>query len=108
MKRTPFNKDWAVRALANPFAEVLGRAEPWRPVVLPHDAMLEGTRDPAAPAATAYFPGGSWEYQKVFKPDAGPETTRFLLEFDGAYRSAQVYVNRALAGRRPYGYSRFH
>ena len=29
-----------------------------------------------------------------------------MLEFEGVYRDARVYVNGALAAHRPYGYSR--
>ena len=33
--------------------------------------------------------------------------SRILLEFDGVYRDAAVFVNGNLAGQRAFGYSRF-
>ena len=68
MNRTPFNDDWRVRPKVNAFMELVGGgAQPWVAVRLPHDAMIDGTRDPAAsPAERATSPAGVWEYQKTF------------------------------------------
>jgi beta-galactosidase len=96
-----------VRPKGNAFAELLGPAEPFVPVQVPHDAMIGSARAPSAGPANAYFPGGAWEYTRTLASLADLAGSRVYLEFEGVYRSAQVFVNGALAGHRPYGYSGF-
>jgi len=111
--RTSFNDDWQVRPKVNPFAELSGVTVPYRPVTLPHDAMIE--RDRVAPGgdatmeggAGAYFPGGVVEYRKTFLVPEEHRGKRILIEFEGVYRDAMVFLNGDYAGQRPYGYSRF-
>ncbi|MFB4420794.1 glycoside hydrolase family 2 TIM barrel-domain containing protein [Streptomyces sp. QL37] len=113
MIRTSFNDSWQVRPKANPFAELSGQVVPYRSVTLPHDAMIEQNR--VAPAgevtmegaAGAYFPGGVFEYRKTFDVPEGYRGKRIILEFEGVYRDAAVYINGDYAGQRPYGYSQF-
>ncbi|WP_329222955.1 DUF4982 domain-containing protein [Streptomyces sp. NBC_01485] len=113
MIRTSFNDAWQVRPKVNPFAELSGHVVPFRPVTLPHDAMIEQRR--AAPdgevtmdgAAGAYFPGGVFEYRKTFAVPEEYRGRRVFVEFEGVYRDATVYINGDYAGQRPYGYSQF-
>jgi beta-galactosidase len=113
MIRTSFNDGWQVRPKVNPFAELSGHVAPFRPVTLPHDAMIEQHR--TAPdgevtmegAAGAYFPGGVFEYRKTFAVPQGHRGKRIFVEFEGVYRDATVYINGDYAGQRPYGYSHF-
>lgn len=113
MKRTSFNDGWQTRPKVNPFAELSGTKVPFRPVTLPHDAMIE--RERAAPGgevtmeggAGAYFPGGTYEYRKSFFVPAEQRGKRILFEFEGVYRDAVVFVNGDYAGQRPFGYSHF-
>jgi beta-galactosidase len=106
--RRSFNDGWRFRPKVNAFAELLGGASPpWSPVRLPHDAMLGGGRDPEGRAATGFFPGGVWEYEKTFVVPDEQRGQLILVEFEGVYRSATVYVNGTLVGHRPYGYSNF-
>ncbi|MEU9017809.1 glycoside hydrolase family 2 TIM barrel-domain containing protein [Actinomadura sp. NPDC048394] len=114
MIRTSFNDGWEVRPKVNPFAELMGASAPFRPVTLPHDAMIEqdraavgGREDAMEAASRAHFPGGAFEYRKVFSVPPADRGKRILLEFEGVYRDATVYVNGDFAGQRPYGYSRF-
>ena len=113
MIRVPFNDGWEFRPRVNPFAELGGVPAPYQPVTLPHDAMIGQQRTaadgPAARegAAAAYFPGGAFEYRKVFAVPAGYRGKRVFVEFEGVYRDAMVYVNGGYAGQRPYGYSLF-
>lgn len=113
MIRVPFNDNWEFRPRVSPFAEIGGAAAPYRPVTLPHDAMIgqqrsapdgEATRDGGA---AAYFPGGAFEYRKTFAVPEGHRGRRVFVEFEGVYRDAMVYVNGDYAGQRPYGYSLF-
>jgi beta-galactosidase len=108
VKRSSFNDGWSARPKVNLFLEMFGgAAQPWVDVRLPHDAMLTGARDPNGHSGTGYFPGGVWEYQKRFDAPAELRRKRVLLDFEGVYRSASVWVNRELVGTRPYGYTDF-
>jgi len=106
--RTSFNDGWRVRPKVNHFLELLGGGgAPWEPVRLPHDAMITGARDADGHWGTGFFPGGVWEYEKTFVAGTELRGKRVLLEFEGVYRGASVWVNGALAGHRPYGYTDF-
>ncbi len=107
MQRTSFNDGWQVREKPDMAAELMGGASPWAPVRLPHDAMITQKRDPGGSPAAGYFPGGVWQYQKSFTVPEDHRGRRIMVEFEGVYRSAAVYVNGVLAGHRPYGYSNF-
>ncbi len=113
MIRESFNDGWEFRPRVNPFAELGGVTAAYQPVTLPHDAMIGQPRaaadGPAARegAAAAYFPGGAFEYRKVFAVPEEHRGRRIFLEFEGVYRDAMVYVNGDYAGQRPYGYSLF-
>ena len=75
-------------------------------VVVPHDAMLHGKRSADAPSgsAGAYFPGGSYRYEKHF---ARPQAEHVLLQFEGVYKNAKVFLNGHPAGGTAYGYLPF-
>jgi len=111
--RVSFNDDWQVRPKVNLFAEMSGTSVPYRPVTLPHDAMIgqeRGGRDDAPTTGSgsgAYFPGGTFEYHKTFFVPEEHRGKRVLIEFEGVHRDATVHINRDYAGQRPYGYSRF-
>ncbi|GGM98638.1 glycoside hydrolase family 2 TIM barrel-domain containing protein [Streptomyces fuscichromogenes] len=113
MIRTSFNDGWQVRPKVNPFAELSGRVVPFRPVRLPHDAMIEQRRTSPGGEVTmetaggAYFPGGVFEYRKTFLVPEEFRGKRIFVEFEGVYRDATVYINGDYAGQRPYGYSHF-
>jgi beta-galactosidase len=108
VNRTSFNDGWRVRPKVSHFLELLGGGgQPWEDVTLPHDAMIGGRRDADAHWGNGYFPGGVWEYEKTFVAGEELRGKRVLLEFDGVYRGASVWVNGALAGHRPYGYTDF-
>jgi beta-galactosidase len=113
MIRESFNDGWEFRSRVSPFAELGGASVPYRRVALPHDAMIGQER--AAPdgravgdgGASGYFPGGAFEYRKTFPAPEEYRGRRVLVEFEGVYRDAMVYVNGDYAGQRPYGYSLF-
>jgi beta-galactosidase len=107
MKRTRFNDGWQVREKDNPFAELAGASTPYEDVVLPHDAAITRDRDPQGDPAVAYFPGRVYQYRRSFTAPAHFATKRVVLEFEGVYRDAMVYINGALAGQRPNGYTTF-
>ncbi len=107
MRRTPMNGGWETRPNANFFAEMVGAAAPWRAVTLPHDAALGRDRDASHGAGAGYVPGGVYEYRTTLAAPEEYRDQRVLLEFEGVYRSAMVYVNGALAGQWATGYTAF-
>src|SRR5215469_13530042 len=107
MKRTAFHDGWQVREQVNPFRELTGTATPYTDVRLPHDAMLGQDRSPDLSPATAYFPGGVYQYRKAFSRPEHPDGGRAILEFEGVYRNAMVYLNGALVTSHVYGYTGF-
>ena len=124
MIRVSFNDGWEFRPKVSSFAELGGASIPYQPVTLPHDAMIGQQRvapnghasqdrqashdgQAAEGGAGAYFPGGAFEYRKTFSVPEEQRDSRVLLEFEGVYRDAMVYINGDYAGQRPYGYSLF-
>jgi len=107
MRRTSFNGGWETRPHASFFLEMVGAAAPWRQVTLPHDAALGRDRDPSARSTTGYAPGGAYEYRTTLPAPEEYRDKRVLLEFEGVYRTAMVYVNGALAGHWATGYTGF-
>ncbi len=108
MRRIRLNDGWTVRRKeANPFAEKFGTVSDPAPVTLPHDAMIITERSPSSTPATAYFPGGTWEYRRVLDLPADAAGSSVFLEFEGVYRDARLFVNDTLALHRPSGYADF-
>lgn len=91
MKKISFNNNW----LCN------GKA-----VTLPHDAMIHEKRVPghASGSAQAFFPGGSYVYEKTFQK---PAEEHVIFQFEGVYKNAKVYINGKEAGGANYGYIPF-
>ena len=90
MLRTAFNTGWEIRPKANFFAEMGGGAASWEPVTLPHDATIAQQRDAVNGPASGYFPGGIYEYRKIFSVPADYRDKHVELEFEGVYRGAAV------------------
>ncbi len=78
-------------------------------VTLPHDAMIHSLRSPDAPSGRkkGFFPDGCYSYTKKFHVPQSFVRKRILVEFEGAYMNAMVYINGDFAGNRPYGYANF-
>ena len=106
MQRIPFNDDWQVKKEDAAHAAHSLVTD----VVLPHDAMFEAGRDSSAWNGTkkAFFANGAWEYTKQFDVPEEWRNRNVLLEFEGVYNRAKVFINEGFAGHRPYGYSEFH
>ena len=102
MKSVSFNLGWYVRHVED---SGLGT-----PVTLPHDAMLSEPRTALAEGGlnVSWFEGRDYVYTK--KWDVTPEqlAQHNVLEFEGVYRKAEVFVNGKKAAFRPYGYTNFY
>src|SRR3954449_3126910 len=107
MRRIPFNGGWQTRPHANFFAEMHGAAAPWQPVRLPHDAALGRDRGASHGAGAGYVPGGVYEYRATLVAPEEYRDKRVLLEFEGVFRTAMVYLNGTLAGHWATGYTGF-
>lgn len=86
-----------------------GEPESRQAVTLPHDAMIREGRSGDNPGGTyiAFHKGGDYEYTRtLFIPSDYADKT-VLLEFEGVYKNAQVFINGKLAAERPYGYTGF-
>jgi len=104
-----WNDGWEQRRRVTAFQELSGGSGEWEAVTLPHDALIRTDRGPRVPGGdtNGFHGGGAFEYRKRFEVPDGAAGGRMLVRFDGVYRDAAVFVNGALAGQWPYGYTRF-
>jgi beta-galactosidase len=79
----------------------------WRVVDVPHDWSAEGPFVAENPSGNGYAPGGVGWYRKHFTPAANLAGKIAVIEFDGVYDHAEVWVNGQFVCGRPYGYSSF-
>ncbi|MCD8023500.1 MAG: DUF4982 domain-containing protein [Lachnospiraceae bacterium] len=106
MNKISFCEDWKFWKIE---AEKAGQEDSPVPVCLPHDAMQceERRADAASGSGGAYFMGGSYVYEKTFlAPDAWTEQV-VMVEFEGVYPSAKVFLNGTEIGGCAYGYNLF-
>lgn len=102
MKSMPWNTGW--------FYSHLGDEKNKKQVTLPHDAML-GERKSASAASginSGWYECYDYVYEKEFTPDSSFEGKKMLLEFEGVYRKAEVWIDGEQAAFRPYGYTNFY
>src|SRR5581483_9169503 len=86
----------------------------WQPVALPHDWAVALPFDPHAGKNQGFkplgraFPGTSigW-YRRVFPVPASDAGRRIVVQFDGVFRDAQVWLNGCRLGRNESGYDGF-
>ena len=87
----------------------------WRKIDLPHDWSIEdlpGTGSPFNPAAISqvgggFTTGGTGWYRKSFIIPVSSKGKRVIIQFDGVYMNATVFVNGQNIGNHPYGYTSF-
>ena len=80
------------------------------PVNLPHDFSIGLGRAPDSRMLDkgGFFLGGNGVYRKTLPRTAQEANHRAVLEIEGAYQLAEVFVNGNLAAANQYGYSSFH
>ena len=102
MKRTSLLTGWTCRHL--------GDTEPGGPVTLPHDAMLAEPRTAlsAGGTNTGWYEGYDYEYQRTLTVPENEQADTYILEFEGVYHNAEVWLNGQKAAFRPYGYTNFY
>ncbi len=106
MLRTSFNGGWTVAEYKSWFNrdQIVERN-----VQLPHDAMIENSREEHLDYWFQYggFPGKDMVYRKKFTAPKEWLAKQVLLEFEGVYYNSEVALNGSVIAAQPYGYSRF-
>ena len=102
MRYSFFDDDWYVRHV-----EETGLGTP---VTIPHDAMLSEPRTAIAEGGlnVSWFEGRDYVYTKTFTVSEAELSQYHVLEFEGVYRKAEVFINGKKAAFRPYGYTNFY
>ena len=88
----------------------LGDTAPGKTVTLPHDAMLAEPRTAlsAGGTNTGWYEGYDYEYQRALTVPENELADTHILEFEGVYHNAEVWLNGQKAAFRPYGYTNFY
>ena len=107
MYKTSFNDGWIV---SNILPRHSGLTETREAVTLPHDATIHTPRNPDSKghAHSGCWDGGEYRYEKRFVLPADDADKILMLEFEGVYMNAMVYVNNDFAGKCPNGYTNFY
>ena len=102
MRKFSFNKDWKCYK-ANCEGEGYS-------VTLPHDAMLLDSRSENSLGGvnTGWYDANDYIYDKVFSLNSEYEGQKIVLEFEGIYHNATVYVNNEKVAYHEYGYTGFY
>ena len=102
MKATSLLTGWTCRHL--------GDTAPGKPVTLPHDAMLAEPRTAlsAGGTNTGWYEGYDYEYRRTLTVPGNELADTHILEFEGVYHNAEVWLNGQKAAFRPYGYTNFY
>ena len=87
----------------------------WRTLDLPHDWSIENlpgtvspfSRDAISQVNGGFTTGGTGWYRKSFVLSEDQNVKRFILQFDGVYMNAEVWINGVSLGSHPYGYTSF-
>lgn len=87
----------------------------WRAVDLPHDWSIEDLpgmdspfdRNATSQVSGGFTVGGTGWYRKSFTLPSDQKDRRVIIQFDGAYMDATVWLNGNSLGTHPYGYTPF-
>lgn len=87
-----------------------GEAAPGKPVSIPHDAARYEARTATSAGGvnTGWYEGYDYLYEKSFVPEPSWDGKTLLLEFEGVYHNAEVFLNGEKLCYRPYGYTNFY
>ena len=81
----------------------------WRALDLPHDWSMELPRKAGNPSAAngGFFTNGFAWYRKWIDAPPAWKGKKVLIEFEGVYMNAEIWLNGNYLGRHPYGYTSF-
>lgn len=110
MLKTKFNDDWIFTKKNRHPLEGASAAGDLCAVSLPHDASVRTKRDPNElnGSGNGFFREEEYIYEKQFFMDETDMDKVVIIEFEGVYQNAFVYVNNSFAGKHPYGYGNFY
>lgn len=111
MLRSKWNDEWEIinNKGSAMMAMFSGMAAEKKVVTLPYDAMIHEERDIETPnaAQTGFYPGGQYTYTKKFWVSNEWKNRRNMVEFEGVYQTATIYINGKYVLTNAYGYSEF-
>lgn len=109
-QKTLLNFDWQFRK-GGKVADALSdgtKGGGWQTVQLPHDASIGGKFSRKnSDGANGWLPRGSGVYRKSFTLPEAARGKRVLVEFQGVYRDAHVWLNGHEIGKQLNGYTGF-
>lgn len=110
MLRKKLNDNWLFAKGGTSMMSALTGELAYETIHLPHDAMVheERTPDTANGTQSGYWPGGLYTYIKRLTVPSEWQDKTIILEFEGVYETAMVYINGNLAKTNLYGYSNFY
>jgi len=112
MRREKWNSSWKVaKSGESPMmAAVNGIQGEENLITLPHDAMIheKRTQNTKNQHQTGFYPGDVYTYTKHFEAPKEWENKYVIIEFEGVYMNAKVFINGDYAGGHPFGYTNFY
>ena len=107
-RETNFNEGWKFYLGTSSTAQHTNFDDSsWEEITIPHDFSISQNYTTSGEAESGFLPGGTGWYRKAFvlaEKDAGKN---IVVEFDGVYSDAYVYVNGNYVGEHHYGYTNF-
>lgn len=102
MKKINFNDQWVCYSI--------NQKEEAFPVTLPHDAMLLDQRSATSVsgANNGWYEAKDYVYEKKFFIPDDYRKNRVILEFEGVYHNATIYINGKKVAFHSYGYTGFY
>lgn len=97
-----FNKNWKFRRLNS--------NDEFKNINVPFDAMIYEERIDDAPSGKncCWFDCKDYEFIKEFTISYEYSDKDLIIEFEGIYHNATIYLNNNQIGFRPYGYTNFY
>ena len=91
----PLNQGWQFQLSSATDPTDPKLADRWQSVVVPHDASIAGPTRVDAPTAGGggFFPTGSGWYRRTLEVPPEWQRQRVVLEFEGVYRHAEVWLD---------------
>lgn len=103
-----FNKGWkfCLGDISGAEARSYDDAQ-WENISIPHDFSINQEFSNQYEAESGFLPGGTGWYRKTVVFPASYEGKEIVLNFDGVYNNAYVYINGTKVGEHHYGYTDF-
>jgi beta-galactosidase len=103
-----FNKDWKfIQDDPENAQEISFDDSQWESISIPHDYSITQEYSNSNEAESGFLPGGTGWYRKTFTLPADYAGKTLVLNFDGVYNHAYVYINGQKLGENHYGYNDF-